>query len=283
LAVSRRTATSPRSGAKPVRTRKLYVGIAGWAIRPEHRALYAAGDSHLACYATRFNAVEINSCFYRPHRAATYARWAESVPADFRFALKIPRSISHELKLVDCCGPLDSFLADTAALGEKRGALLLQLPPKSAFDSEIARRFFSDLRERHNGKIACEPRHASWFGSEAEEMLIAHRIARVAADPAPVPGAERPGGWRDPVYYRLHGSPRMYYSRYGHEFLQGVSAALATAAEEAWCILDNTARGEATINGLELLRMLEAEGAMPRLMPGKHGVSPAEHLDTGCS
>jgi uncharacterized protein YecE (DUF72 family) len=281
LASSRRTATRPGSGAEQVRARKLYVGIAGWTIRAEHRALYDDGASHLARYATRFNAVEINSCFYRPHRTATYARWAASVPPDFRFALKLPRTISHERKLVECCGPLESFLAETAALGDKRGPLLLQLPPKAAFDAEIARRFFGELRERYAETLVCEPRHASWFSSEADALLAAYRIARVAADPAPVPGAEQPGGWRDPAYYRLHGSPRMYYSRYDDAFLQRVSGALAAGDADAWCIFDNTARGEAVVNGLELLKMLESHAVMPGLTTGKADVFAAEHLDSG--
>ena len=61
--------------------------------------------------------VEINSSFYRPHQAATYARWAASVPAGFRFAVKLPRVISHERRLRDTMQPLALFLDGVMALG----------------------------------------------------------------------------------------------------------------------------------------------------------------------
>ena len=75
-----------------------YVGSAGWNIPRLHRARFAADGSQLQRYASRLNAVEINSSFYRPHAAATYERWAASVPASFRFAVKIPKTISHQRK-----------------------------------------------------------------------------------------------------------------------------------------------------------------------------------------
>jgi uncharacterized protein YecE (DUF72 family) len=81
-----------------------------------------------------------------------------------------------------------------------------------AYQAGTADRFFTDLREQGAGSIVCEPRHASWFTAEVESLLEEPRVARVAADPAPVPGAGAPGGWRGLAYYRLHGSPRMYYS-----------------------------------------------------------------------
>src|SRR5947209_4980281 len=76
------------------------LGIAGWAIRREHSHRFAEVGSHLQRYATLFKAVEINSCFYRPHRRTTYERWAASVPDTFRFAVKLPKAITHELRLV---------------------------------------------------------------------------------------------------------------------------------------------------------------------------------------
>ena len=63
------------------------IGCAGWSVLSRHRALFGTEGSHLARYATRFDAVEINSSFYRPHRRATYERWAASVPDAFRFSL----------------------------------------------------------------------------------------------------------------------------------------------------------------------------------------------------
>lgn len=234
-----------------------YIGTAGWSIRAEAKSLFDEGASHLHRYATRFNAVEINSSFYRPHKPATYARWAASVPEDFRFAVKVPRQITHEGRLRDAAAPLDTFVAQAGALGGKLGPLLVQLPPSLAFDAPTARRFFTDLRSVYSGLIAVEPRHKSWFAPAAEEMLLRFQIARVMADPAPVPAATEPGGWRGLTYVRLHGSPRVYYSRYEAAWLAALAAKLRTMPDtQVWCIFDNTALGEATANAFEMMRLM---------------------------
>ena len=162
----------------------------------------------------RFPAVEINSSFYRPHRPSTYQRWAATVPAHFRFAVKVPKEITHLRRLADvrrAAGALPrrgrgarrearALAGATAAQLRLRCATRLRLPGASA--------------GRTQGDVACEPRHRSWFTAEAERLLSGFRIARVAADPAVVPAAAEPGGWPGLAYYRLHGSPRMYRSPY---------------------------------------------------------------------
>lgn len=231
----------------------LYLGTAGWSLRSEQAELFGAGASHLARYATRFCAVEINSSFYRPHRRCTYERWAASVPPGFRFAAKLPRSITHNAKLQGADDLLDAFLEQVAGLGEKLGPLLVQLPPSLKFDSRIAADFFASLRDRFDGALACEPRHVSWFGSETDALLKKHHVARVVADPAPAPGAGAPGGWDGYRYFRWHGSPVMYRSDYAPERL----AALAHRLRKGdWCIFDNTANGAALPNALSLLDMI---------------------------
>lgn len=112
-------------------------------------------------YATRFRAVEINSTFYRSHRPSTYARWAASTPPDFRFAVKLPKSITHEARLLDAATLLRSFCVEVEALGSKLGPLLVQLPPSLAYDQAAAERFFDELRRCWSRPIACEPRPGS--------------------------------------------------------------------------------------------------------------------------
>lgn len=231
---------------------RAYVGTAGWALPAEYAAEFPGEGTHLARYARRLCGVEINSSFYRPHRPATYARWAASVPAGFRFAVKVPKEITHHLKLVDATALLERFLAEASELGDNLGPLLVQLPPSLAFEAHTAGAFFADLRARFQGNVVCEPRHAGWFSAEAERVLRDFQIARVAADPAPVPEAASPGGWQGLVYYRLHGSPRIYYSAYTDEALNTLEQTLRAALKSAsvWCIFDNTALGAATGNAL---------------------------------
>ena len=210
---------------------------------PADRSGFPAEGTHLARYAEVFNAVEVNSSFYRSHRRATYARWAAEVPRDFRFSVKVPKAITHTLRLARCAKALDEFLGPVQGLGEKLGCLLVQLPPKLEFDAAAAGRFLRVLRARHVRAVVIEPRHASWFEPRAHELLETHRIARAAADPPRSAADGTPGGWGGLAYHRLHGSPRMYFSAYERGFLDTLAARLgrdAAACGEAWCIFDNT-------------------------------------------
>jgi uncharacterized protein YecE (DUF72 family) len=238
---------------------KAIIGTAGWTIPVRERDRFPADGSSLERYASRFCGVEINSSFHRPHRAATWARWAASVPEDFRFAVKLPKTITHQRKLVDCDEPVRAFVEDVAPLGARLAVLLVQLPPSLAFDPVLAGPFFTLLASRAPCRIACEPRHASWFEAEADALLDALAVARVAADPAGVPLAAMPGGWRGLGYWRLHGSPVMYRSAYGAERLEPYAKAIEAelaAGREAWCMFDNTASSEAMTDALWLERRL---------------------------
>lgn len=232
------------------------IGTAGWALPAPVRDRFGAGQTNLARYATRFGGVEVNSSFHRRHRASTWERWAASTPDDFRFSAKIPKTISHVQRLSDCDALLADFIEDVSGLGEKLAVVLLQLPPKLAFDPEVARRFLDALRQSTDVQIVCEPRHPNWFDEGADAMLAERKIARVAADPAPVPAAAVPGGWPGFAYWRLHGSPQIYRSSYEAERIAGYAGAMRAVGTDAWCMFDNTASSAATGNALELSEML---------------------------
>ncbi|WP_267419114.1 DUF72 domain-containing protein [Sphingomonas sp. GC_Shp_1] len=222
---------------------------------------FPGAGSHLERYAAVFDAVEINSSFHRPHRPATYARWAASVPAGFRFALKLPKTITHERRLVDTGELLARFADGIAPLGDKRGPLVVQLPPSLGFDRAVVDDFFAQAGATLGGALVCEPRHGSWFGAEADQCLVAHRVARVAADPARVPEAAATGGWPGLAYRRLHGSPRIYYSGYDETAIAGHAAAVGAERAEgidSWTIYDNTAAGHATADAMALITRLGA-------------------------
>ena len=184
------------------------------------------------------------------------------MPEAFRFSVKVPKTITHEQRLRRARAPLQRFLEETEGLGTRRGPLLIQLPPSLAFEAPVAARFFSLLRELYEGNAVCEPRHATWFSGAAERLLIGHRIARVGADPAPADHADVPGGWSDLIYYRLHGSPRMYWSPYEGTRLASLAETLRHVPQEAevWCIFDNTASGAALENAWLLHESVGAPG-----------------------
>ena len=198
------------------------------------------------------NAVEINSSFYRPHKRTTYERWAASVPDDFAFAVKLPKAITHEARLAVDAEPIERFLAQSGGLGAKRGPILIQLPPSLVFDVAVAGAFLALLRERTDGALVCEPRHRSWFTDAADDVLVGYSVARVAADPAPVPAACAPGGWRGAYYARLHGSPEIYRSDYAADTIARYADVARAADGESWTIFDNTMTGAATLDALSM-------------------------------
>jgi len=242
--------------------RRVLIGTAGWSIPRASAHRFAAEGTHLQRYARLLGCAEINSSFHRPHAAATYAKWAMSTPSHFRFAVKIPRSITHDRKLRRARLPLERFLEETHGLGHKGGPLLVQLPPSLAFDARVAVRFFDLVRSRYQGFIVCEPRHQTWFSAAADKLFVRYTVARVAADPAPVAGAELPGGWRGIAYFRLHGAPRMYWSRYEGRYIAGLADKLRLIPEsvDAWCVFDNTASGAALENAWELQTLIQGSG-----------------------
>lgn len=233
----------------------MVVGTAGWAISRQEAGRFSAEGTSLERYASLFRGAEINSSFHRPHRLSTWQRWRDSVPADFRFSVKLPKTVSHKAKLVGCGDEVERFLGEAQELGDKLAILLLQLPPSFAFEAARVEDFLADLAARTATPIACEPRHASWFEPEPDALLARLRVARVAADPAIVPAAAEPGGWRGLAYWRLHGSPVKYRSSYGDGRLDGLARAVCEAGD-AWCIFDNTASSAATGDALGLLDRL---------------------------
>ncbi len=225
------------------------VGTAGWTVPKQHLSLFEteAQDhklSHLERYASRLRCVEINSSFHRPHRYCTWERWAATTPPHFRFAVKAPKAVTHTAKLVKSGAALLEFFEAIRGLGNKLGPILVQLPPKLAFDEGLAEEFFTTVRELHAGGVVLEPRHPSWFGGPVDRLLRSYEIARVAADPPK--GSElagRPGGWTGMCYWRLHGTPRTYYSNYEENWLRAFAEKLRmfesqSAPEESWIIFD---------------------------------------------
>jgi uncharacterized protein YecE (DUF72 family) len=237
---------------------RIRVGLAGWSNPPAKRFERDSGQTHLSYYAAHFSCVEVNSSFYRPHQSATYARWRDETPAQFRFSVKMPRSITHESHLRRCVTDVERFYEDIAALQPKLAAVLVQLPPSLEFNGRIVRAFFNSLPLLRGTKVVCEPRHPSWFTSAVEEVLRDSGVSRVAADPVRCPGAEVPGVARRFAYFRWHGSPRLYYSKYSEAQLATFAAEVTTTkATETWCVFDNTARYAAWDDALQFMAALQ--------------------------
>jgi uncharacterized protein YecE (DUF72 family) len=157
-------------------------------------------DRMLAYYAERLPTVEINNTFYRMPRKDVIAAWREQVPPDFRFVIKASRRISHILRLKDCEEPARYLFEAVAELGERLGAVLVQLPPHFRADVERLEAFLELVPAEI--PVAFEFRHESWDDDAVRTALAAHDAAYVVADndgtlPAALPAA---AGW---AYLRL--------------------------------------------------------------------------------
>ncbi len=243
--------------AAKLEAENIKIACAGWTVAKEHSQMFPPTGTHLERYATLFNAVEINTTFYRLPKVETFAKWRDAVPDSFRFAVKMPKDITHVGRLKEL-GKLSLFMERVQLLGEKLGPVLIQLPPSLGFEPTIAKQFFAACRLSHEGVFVLEPRHLDWFTDTALGMLEEHQVALVAADPALNPVGTVPSGWLGVQYFRLHGTPHMYYSSYEDQYLDELRNRLLAASKlvPVWVVFDNTASGAAVTNGLYLKRHL---------------------------
>ena len=238
--------------------RNVLVGTSGWSLSRELAPGSSPELSGLERYAEYFNAVEVNSTFYRLPQPDTIRRWCDATPAEFRFAVKVPRSITHEARLAGVERELEAFCVLCARFEARLGPLLVQLPPSFPFEPALAAHFFEVLAQQSDARIVLEPRHLTWFTADAERLLTEHGIGRVAADPACCEAAQSPLRSRGVTYFRWHGSPRKYFSAYLPESISVLADAILRARTsggargEVYCFLDNTALGAASVNALSL-------------------------------
>jgi uncharacterized protein YecE (DUF72 family) len=161
----------------------LYVGTSGYSYKPWKGTFYPEdlpAHQMLRFYGGHFRSVEINSTFYGMPKVSTLEQWADAVPADFQFALKAPKQLTHVRQLVDAGDLVSRLLEVGGALTKHRGPLLFQLPPTSKKDVPRLRAFLSLLPSRF--RAAFEFRHPSWFDEEVLGLLRNARAALCIAD-----------------------------------------------------------------------------------------------------
>lgn len=249
----------------------ILIGTAGWSVPGALASEFPGTGTHLQRYSCGLSCTEINSSFHRSHRVEVYRRWAESTPTAFRFAAKLPRSITHDGRLRSARDQVTKFAAEVAGLGDRLNVLVVQLPPSLEFEARIAKSFFRMVREAIDVSVVCEPRHHSWFSPAADGVLVQMRVGRVAVDPVRCSAGAVPGGWLGhgsdgvgaTVYYRWHGSPRMYWSQYGDAWLDARVKELSRWPDgtACWCVFDNTAAGAATANARTFQRKILESGS----------------------
>lgn len=238
----------------------IHIGTSGWAYDHWKGAFYPeriGSDAMLAEYARHFDTVELNSTFYRLPAAATLERWAATVPARFRFAVKASRYITHVKKLKDSPDTLAPFLERIRLLGRRLGPVLFQLPPRFRYNG--AR--LGELLDALPPDLACafELRDDSWFNEECLQRLRDHGAALCHYDLAgrAPPTAELTGAF---AYVRLHGPEEAYTGAYPDAALADWAECLrrwSAAGHDAWCFFDNDAEAHAPTDAGRLRTYLE--------------------------
>ncbi len=280
------------------------VGISGWRYAPWRGVFYPPGlpqRLELEYVAARMRTVEINGSFYSLQRPDRYRAWAAATPADFVFAVKGGRFITHMRKLADVTTPLANFLASgPLALGARLGPVLWQLPPQLGFDADRLARFFdllprtttaaAALAARHDERVdgwaltetdadrplrhVLEVRHPSFETPAFPALLRDHGIGLVVADTA--------GKWplieevtSDVVYVRLHGAEELYVSGYDDAALAAWAERVRrwAAVADVYVYFDNDVKVHAPYDALRLAA-LTGSGATATSSPAPSDLRP---------
>jgi len=248
-----------RPRTSPAARGQAFIGTSGWNYPAWRDAFYGDTPARrwLSFCAERFSGIEVNATFYRLHSRATFARWRETTPPQFRFAIKGNRYLTHNRKLID---PLPSIRLErerARGLGSKLAVVLWQLPSGLHRDLDRLDRFARALRHWRAVRHAIELRHESWFDDEVAACLSEHHIAACQSDAADWPL------WQavttDLVYVRLHGRPLTYTSGYSAAQLRHWAAKVngwLAEGRDVHLYFDNDALGRAPVDALTLISLL---------------------------
>jgi uncharacterized protein YecE (DUF72 family) len=236
----------------------LWIGTSGY-VYPHwrHGVFYPEGLSardELAWYSARFPTVELNNPFYRLPESRTFQRWRETVPPQFRFAVKASRTITHARRLRDVAPLLAEFMGRAELLDDRLGPVLFQLPPTLRLDLPLLREF---LRELASGRPwVVEFRHPSWQAPPVYELLGRAGVALCI----PVGGRVQPDLVTTApfVYFRMHAgaAPGGGFTDDQLRAWAGRVRALRQAGKETYVYFNNDREGHAARDAKRLGRLL---------------------------
>ena len=232
----------------------LLIGTSGWQYRDWRGRLYPPElpqSRWLEHFAGTFGVVEVNNAFYRLPERRTFEQWRERTPDDFLFAVKMSRYLTHIKRLTDPAEPVDRFLSRAAALGDKLGPVLLQLPPTLAVD--VAKLDDTLSRFPPHVRVAVEPRHDSWWIGEVRDVLKRHGAALCWADrrSRPLTPLWETAGFG---YLRMHEGRAKPWPRYGRRALAGWLERLPRD-RTVWVFFNNDPGGAAVTDAAALARL----------------------------
>ncbi len=208
---------------------RFYSGTSGLVLPVPNKTYYPLefkGQTRLTYYASLFDSIEINSSFYKIPRPQTIAKWANEVPANFRFTFKLWRGITHEKGLLFKPGDIFKFMEAIQPAEAHKGCLLIQFPPSARVHlmpqlQDLIHCLQTSDSER-SWKLAVEFRHSSWYNDNIRELAHQYQLAIVMQD---IPASTTPFDFvdGDVVYLRFHGPGGRYRGSYPEDLLQEYS------------------------------------------------------------
>jgi len=238
---------------------RYYIGTSGWHYDHWRDRFYPkelTKAKWLEFYTHHFTTVELNNSFYRLPSESAFANWHDSSPANFAFAVKVSRFITHIKRLKNSEEAVEKFVGRAKILAEKLGPLLYQLPPNMHRNDEVLESFLPTLPQ--GMKHVFEFRHQSWLEDKVFQILHKHNVGFCVFD---MPSVSCPlVATDDFAYVRFHGSTGLYYSCYSDEELADWAKRLANLAQNLKAIyiyFNNDAEAFAVRNAITLRRYLE--------------------------
>ncbi len=218
--------------------------------------------SRLHYYASIFNTVEVNSCFYKTPQHSTYEKWSLDVPDDFQFTLKLSKEVTHAKELEADLSCMEHFFQTARGTGNKKGCLLVQLPGKITLEYfEKLEKILQAIHDHDNNrewKIAVEFRNQSWYSGETNELLNEFEAAMVLND-HPKGKIVEPGYTAPFIYLRFHGPKGDYRDSYSEAFLKSKAMQVKEwqrQGKDVYVYFNNTA-GSAYENAIYLKKIIQ--------------------------
>lgn len=221
---------------------KTYIGCSGFSERLWKPFFYPEdlpSKDFLTYYSQHLKSVEINSTFYRKPTLKTLHKWMDETPEDFKFIIKIPKTVSHIKKLTDTKVDVVDFRTHISSeLKEKLAGFLFQLPPSFIYSDENLEKLIETVEPNFLNVV--EFRHKSWWNDEVFEILQKNHIVFSGVSiPKDIPD-EIVINSKKHLYYRLHGVPQMFKSEYSEEFLNNLAEKIQNFDGESFVFFNNT-------------------------------------------
>lgn len=207
-------------------------------------------------YCKHFNTIELNSTFYRFPRVENLRSWYDRSPESFLFSVKAPRLITHFKRLKEAQKYLlDFYTATREGLREKLGTILFQFPANFVCDEHNLERITNLLDPAFRNVV--EFRNPSWWNDNVKQVLRENNIIISGMSHPSLP--EEVLKTTETIYYRFHGVPHLFISKYDQQYLERVAQTIQhqEGVQEAFVYFNNTQEGAAICNAKQFQEICE--------------------------